>query len=412
MSLAQLLVVVCPFVLFVYPAAAVFVGTSEFPAFLQKYSYGAVAFNVVTFLLYATFATSLLRRAFPVAALATIALVLLSYALPASNSVLVLPGTLPMLAVTRLAASISLIGIAFVGLRSGNRKVTPMALAAGACFLVPSAIDTAFLVSRDLWKPDATTSIGVGYRPNYDLSKLTERDIVIVGDSFVWGQGVEIDQRFGDVLQARLRQSDPKTTVYSLGIIGVGLRDYVKTVKEVPLRPRVQRMIVAYYQNDMPPMDTVDGWMEKLSLAVGRSSVSARLLLDALRVSFAPNVDQYTRILLDQYADEGTDFPSRWRTLVAYFHTLFELSSERSLEKPILVIIPALATGDQEKWASIHQRLAQLAKDVGFEALDLFPDFKVGTPDALRYRLVPNDLHFDIEGNRIVADRLYRALEK
>ena len=180
MSLAQLLVVVCPFILFSYPAAAAFVGTSEFPAFLEKYSYGAAAFNVVTILLFATFAAALFRRALGFAALATIALVFLKLR-PASNSVLVLPGALA-LAATRLAASISLIGIAFIGSRSGNRKATPMALAVGACFLISSIIDTAFLVSGDLrsrgnhqhrsWLPPETD----------DLSKVTDRDIVSFGD--------------------------------------------------------------------------------------------------------------------------------------------------------------------------------------------------------------------------------------
>ena len=226
-SLLQWLVVLCPFVLFAYPAAAVFLGTSEFPVLLQKYSYGAAAFNVVTLLLYAAFAASLLRRALLMASLTTIALLVLSYALPASNSVLVLPGTLPVLSATRLAASIALIVLAVAAARGGQGRATPIALVAGALFLIPSLIDTAFLVSRDFRKPDATTSLGVGYRTNDDLSGLTDHDVVIVGDSFVWGQGVEIDQRFGDVLQASLRRSDPRATVYSLGIIGVGLKDYV-----------------------------------------------------------------------------------------------------------------------------------------------------------------------------------------
>ena len=337
---------------------------------------------------------------------------MLSYALPASNSVLVLPGTLPVLAATRLAASIALIVLALAAARGGQGRATPIALVAGALFLIPSLIDTAFLVSRDFRKPDATTSLGVGYRTNDDLSRLTDHDVVIVGDSFVWGQGVEIDQRFGDVLQASLRRSDPRAKVYSLGIIGVGLKDYVRSLESVPLRPRVRRIVVAYYQNDMPPMDTLDGWMEKLSLAVGRSSISGRLLLDALRVTIAPDVDQYARGLLDSYREDGTDFAGRWRTLVAYYRTLYALASERSLEQPILMIIPALVGDERAPWSAIHQRLAKAAGDAGFEVVDLFADFSVGTPEALRYRLAPNDLHFNVEGNRIVADSLARTLGK
>ncbi|MDP1964400.1 MAG: hypothetical protein Q8K93_19630 [Reyranella sp.] len=406
-----MLVIICPFILFLYPAAALFAGTSEFPAFFQKYSYGAAAFNLMTLALYAAVIAGLLRRIVLLVAAATIALIVLTYAVPASNNILVLPGTLPLLAAIRLAASVSLVGIAVLGMRRGERGTSIVALIAGAIFFVPSAIDTVFLLGREFRGPEATTSIGVGYRTTDDLSRLTDGDIVIVGDSFVWGQGVEIEQRFGDVLQAKLRQAEPDAHVYSLGIIGVGLKDYVKSVRDIPPGRRAGRLIVAFYQNDMPPIDTVDGWMERLSLAVGRSSVSVRLLLDALRLSFAPKVDQYAQALLDNYEEDGIDFPARWQTLVAYFRSLYELSAGRSVGKPVLVIIPALAGSDREKWASAHRRVARAAADAGFEVLDLFSDFKVGTPETLRYRLAPNDLHFDVEGNKLVADRLFDLLK-
>ena len=408
--MAWTLVIACPFILFLYPAVALFAGTSEFPSFFQKYSYGAAAFNLMTLALYACFIAGVIWRASLLVTAVTLALIVLTYAVPASNNLLILPGTLPLLAAIRLAASISLVGIALLGMRRGESGASMVALLAGAVFFIPSAIDTGFLFSRNFRAPDATTSIGVGYRTTHDLSKLTDHDIVIVGDSFVWGQGVEIEQRFGDVLQTKLRQADPKANVYSLGIIGVGLKDYVKSVRDVPQGARARRLIDAFYQNDMPPMDTLDGWMERLSLAVGRSSVSARLLLDAVRLSFAPNVDQYIKSLLDNFDEGGTDFPARWQTLVAYFNSLYALSAEHSIEKPILVIIPALAEGDREKWLSVHRRLARAAADAGFQVLDLFPDFKVGTPETLRYRLVPNDLHFTVEGNRLVADRLFDLL--
>lgn len=411
MTLGQILVIACPFVLFLYPAAALFAGTSEVPVFLGKYSYGAAAFNLVTVVLYASFVAGLLGRAFSLVALTTIVLILLTYAVPASNNVLIWPSTLPLLATIRLAASLSLVGIALFSMSRGDSRASMAALLAGAVFFVPSAIDTAFLLGREFGSADATTSIGVGYRTKYDFSGLTDRDIVIVGDSFVWGQGVGIAQRFGDVLQAKLRQTEPEANVVSLGIIGVGLKDYVKSVKDVPLHPRVRRMIVAFYQNDMPPRETLDGWMERLSLAVARSSISARLLLDSIRLSFAPNVDQYIQFLLDDFNEEGSDYPARWQTLVAHFHMLFDLAAERSIEKPILVIIPALSEHDRETWAAIHRRVARAAAEAGFDVLDLFPDFKVGTPGALRYRLSPNDLHFTAEANGIVAGRLFDLLE-
>ena len=100
MSPLQAVVIACPFILFLYPAVALFAGTSEFPSFFQKYSYGAAAFNLMTLALYACFAAGLIWRASLLMAAATLALIVLTYAVPASNNILVLPGTLPLLAGT------------------------------------------------------------------------------------------------------------------------------------------------------------------------------------------------------------------------------------------------------------------------------------------------------------------------
>ena len=103
-------------------------------------------------------------RASLLVAAAILALIVLTYAVPASNNILILPGTLPLLAAVRLAGSISLVGIALLGMRRGESTASVVALLAGALFFIPSAIDTGFLLSRNVTAPHATTSIGVGYR--------------------------------------------------------------------------------------------------------------------------------------------------------------------------------------------------------------------------------------------------------
>jgi lysophospholipase L1-like esterase len=297
-----------------------------------------------------------------------------------------------------------------ISVRDGRPGEALAAVAGAALLFVPSAIDTGYLLWQAEGGPAGTTSVTVGYRVPYDLGKLTSYDIVLVGDSFVWGQGVETRDRVGDVLQAEFQRRDPATRVYSLGMIGTGLNDYVKALGEVPPAPKIRRVILSFYQNDMPPRDTLGGWMERLSLALGRSSVSARLLLDISRLSLAPTVDGYMELVLGDFDQQGTAFPARWQMLVDSFDTLYRLAAERSLEQPILAIVPMLVATNGEKWRDAHRRVAAAAAAAGFVVVDLYDDYETGTAGALRYRVTANDLHFDVAGNRLFAQKLAAAM--
>jgi lysophospholipase L1-like esterase len=413
MILGRRLAIASPFILFAYPVAALLGGTSQTALILGRYSYAAAGFILAAAALYLMLAVGLLRRSIALLTLATLALVGLTFVLPASNSVLAWPGTLTVLALARLASVASLAATAVGRAHSGKAGWQMTALTAAGLLAVPSTIDAGFLLGQGIGAIDeAVKSLGVSYRVSYDLSQLDAHDVVLVGDSFVWGEGVDVSQRVGDVLQTLLRDQDPEARVYSLGTIGVGLNDYARSLRAVPSYPKVRRVIVAFYQNDMPARETFEGRLEALSLAIGRSSISARLLLDAARVSLAPTVDGYIRQLLGDFDENGRNYAERWRMLVSAFGELFALADERSTGRPVMAIIPALSPTDGERWRAIHRRVAARARAAGFEVVDLYDDFAAGTPATLRYRATPNDLHFDVEGNRIFAEKLFDALQR
>jgi lysophospholipase L1-like esterase len=407
------LVIAFPLLLFLYPTAALVSGTSQSAAILGKYSPAAGTFIIAVLAVYVALVLGILRRNTILLTASLLALVAMTYVLPSSNSVLGQPGVLTIVAASRLAAAVSLAVVATVsgrGLVASNRGRSA-ALICAAVLFIPALIDFLFLASQAVGVSNGTTSVGVSYRTPYDLSKLSDRDVVLVGDSFVWGQGVEIDQRVGDVLQARLQRLDPGARVYSLGSIGAGLNEYRDALANLPSQVRARRVIVAFYQNDMPARDTIDVRMEQLSLAVGRSSISARLLLDLARLSFAPDVDGYIRVLEANFDERMSDHGLRWSALTAAFGELFELASHRSIEPPVLAIIPVLSGSDGKKWRTIHDRLTAAARAAGFDVVDLYDALKVGTAATLDHRLAPNDLHFNVQGNRVFADQLFQALQ-
>lgn len=406
---AATLIIASPFILVLYPMALLVGGRSEVPVILDRYSYSAAAFIPMAVVLYIAFAVALLRRNVPILVLALIALVGVTFALATSNAIMAEQVNLVILAVARFLAAISLVVVAVLGVRNGRAKWAPSALVGAALLFVPSAVDATFLIWHTTTQEPIVWPENV-YRPSYDLTKLSEHDVVLVGDSFIWGQGVAINQRVGDVLEAQLQRQDPKAKVYSLGVVGWGLKDYANAIREIPSGTRVRSLIISFYQNDMLGLQSAAGWLDPLSEDMGRSSISARLLLDFARVSFAPTLEGYMQSILSDYDEAGPGFATRWKALVDALHVLHALAVPRSLECPLLVIVPMLSTTDGEKWLSAHRRVAAAARAAGFEVLDLYDDFKTGTPQALGYRAAANDTHLGVEGNRMFADKLLRAL--
>ena len=407
-----LAIVTVPFVLFLYPFTIALLSHSDVPSVLGRWSWSAASFIAVTTTLFVFFVAALLTRRWTWLALATAFLIALSYIAPASGGVKGAPGMIAMLTALRLIGVVALALIAIFAVRSGFSRTGSVSLVAAALLLVPSMVDLvwSFLPERD------EHNVWERYRIVYDMTKLTRQDIAIVGDSYIWGFGVPPEKRIGDVLERKLQAAAPAGApvqrVYSMGQVGANLKNYVAFLRDVPAKPGARRIVIAFFINDMPPVDRLDRYMEWLAVSAGKSSISARLTLDLLRLSFAPDVDGYSRQLLDDFDEGRPDFPKRWQLLTDLLGELYRSSVERSAEKPVLLLLPALADFERDRWVAIHQRLTRTGESLGYQVLDLLPDMDVGLPGAKALRIWPNDLHFSERGNEIAAQRLFEFLRR
>src|SRR5262249_1783010 len=123
------------------------------------------------------------------------------------------------------------------------------------------------------------------YRTTYDLVKVKDQDIVLVGDSFVWGAGVLLEQRFGDVLERRLQAGGSRARVYSLGVVGANVGGYIRQIQDIPATARAKHVIICFYANDMIPRSTLQNSLEQVSVAVGRGSIALRMVADLVRIA-------------------------------------------------------------------------------------------------------------------------------
>ena len=98
---------------------------------------------------------------------------------------------------------------------------------------------------------------GYGFRNSWPWPKTA--DIVTLGDSVVFGQGVEDEQAW----PAILAHSFPKSRVINLGLIGAGPQQYLRVYETFGLKLHPKFVLVGFFMgNDFWDAETFDLWLK------------------------------------------------------------------------------------------------------------------------------------------------------
>jgi lysophospholipase L1-like esterase len=152
-------------------------------------------------------------------------------------------GALVALALT-LGSVVAFLGLAEVGFRVTGSY----------------APESVFLQAADRELPDVQTEWDLTYRTNALglRGPLPERPrpdsvdlrVAVIGDSFVFGQGVEWEQSFPALLERRLGGSDRIAEVVNVSNIGIGAEAYYVLLKRVALPFQPDVVVVNVFGND------------------------------------------------------------------------------------------------------------------------------------------------------------------
>jgi lysophospholipase L1-like esterase len=409
-SRSEIFLLGLPFIVFLYPAIALLFATSNIPIYFGRYSLLLLLFNTLIIGVYGIFVFGLMTGWSSARCVATVTLGLLSLIVMSNNSLLDFPGIGTATQFTRILAGFTLLIIALRAEKGGKRIVARSGLVLGALFGLTGLFDLSWSVAASVQPTDTSKQIYGTYRTVYDLTKVGNRDVVLVGDSFVWGAHVPLEERVGDVLERRLRASAAQTRVYSLGVIGANLADYIRQIRDLPFEVRAKQVIILFYANDMPPRANLQDTLQQLAVNLGRASITLRMLVDLARIGVTSNVEEYAALLRSHFDEKNATFAARWRQLDQELTEIFELAKSRSQEVPALGLLPVLVDFQKGSFDQPMRRVGELAKRIGFRVVDTMPDFRRDGLKAEAYRVAPNDLHLNERGNRIVANVIYKIV--
>ncbi len=237
-----------------------------------------------------------------------------------------------------------------------------------------------------------------GFRGRRDLNESDPRlRIVVAGDSMVFGQGVEEEERFTEQLEAR--RADWR--VDNLGMVGYGTDLMLRALEAVGLEPAPDVVVLAVFTDDLrrvaAPYAGVGFPIPRFALEGGD-----------LRTVPYPTPRLWERSLVFQWARYAY-----WRYTEATFplnaailDRFLALARERGFA-PVVLFLP----GPREHRDDRMRRdfLAAWAARRGVVFLDLTAALRAGGGDEL---YIPGDSHWSPAGHRVVAQELERLIAR
>ena len=241
-----------------------------------------------------------------------------------------------------------------------------------------------------------------GFRDkDYELKKPDNTyRIMLLGDSLTFGWGVKAEDRFSDLLEAKLNKKAKGSESGRFEVINTGVGNY-NTVQEVNFYEiqgsawEPDMVILNFFINDAEPTPTRRSpfIIQYSYLAMwlwGRLDTMQRMV--GVRDNF---FDYYSKLYHD-------DKPGL-KIMKNSFSRISEITNKDGTEL-LMVMLPELhVVGKEYKFADIYGKIKAFANQSGIKhVIDLSENFKDQVPDTLW--VSPDDAHPNAKAHEIIAE--------
>ena len=276
--------------------------------------------------------------------------------------------------------------------------------------------NTSYFARR--WKESSVRLNTLGLREReFQLNKPDDTyRIVVIGDSFTFGQGIHERHRFTNLLQEHLREqtSHYKYEVLNFGRPGANTNHHIDLLREVALGTRPDFILLQWYVNDFEgrnknrpeaipllPFRTHHSRLHQSSVLYYLINQQWSALQETIGVS-----GSYDEYMLQRFGDPRS---SESQNSLLTLKDFIERCKNGGTAVGI-VLFPRLADlGKDYPFGFLHDRVLGLCSEEGINCLDLRPTFTLYGTD---YRLLwvnSFDPHPGPLANRLAAERIMNA---
>lgn len=285
------------------------------------------------------------------------------------------------------------------------------------CDITTTADYTSYLSLK--WKQRVTLN-SYGFRDREFTLKKPEGHyrIIVIGDSITYGQGVEKEDRFTNILERRLHESDARFEVLNFGKPGAETEDHLQILRHIAVKAEPDYILLQWFVNDVEgnarnlrpkplrlvPTDAVTGWLHRNSVLfylLNQQWIAAQERLGV--------VDSYSRYMVNRFQDPGGPDWLRARHALKEF-----ISTCQETGIPLgIVLFPSL-TGTREGYVFgfLHERVIDICHEQGIPCIDLQKTFGQIEPDDIkRYWASRLDAHPGKAAHIIAADEIVNTFK-
>jgi lysophospholipase L1-like esterase len=257
------------------------------------------------------------------------------------------------------------------------------------------------------------TNNGYGFRDREIPPKSAARyRIVVLGDSFTWGSGLEVGYRFSNLLQDAL---GPGYEVFNFGVSGDDMPEHLERLP-VALSVSPDFILLQLFINDFETREmdrprpyalipSYDYQLERTSILYGLLNRRWSMLQPKLGL-----VDSY-----DQYLAKNLKDPNGHNSQLAF--GMLNQFIERARKAGVgtgTVLFPAADAlgpyGSKYPFGYLHERVMTTCADQHVSCLDLLPTFSIAEPHTMWVSQF--DAHPNAMANRWAAREILRVFAR
>ena len=246
-----------------------------------------------------------------------------------------------------------------------------------------------------------------GFRgPDYPLAKPPGvQRIVLIGDSFAFGEGVRFEETLGERLERRLNErgeSAAPVEILNLGVAGASTLAELSYLRHRGIALEPDLILWLYVLNDAGAVH-LDLW-ENFTQQYEKRWIRGSYLASYLYARVG------RQILGQRYIDElvgrSRTQHNKWNRSMRRLGEARDVARSVGAEFLVAIFPFMYRLDDGYPFREFHDMVSTYCRDNDIEVLDLFPAFQGQTDTDLWVH--PSDQHPNEIGHQIAADALYR----
>lgn len=252
--------------------------------------------------------------------------------------------------------------------------------------------------------------------------------IALLGDSYIFGQGVGDQETAASQLENMLNGEAPsgkRYEVLNFGMSGYDQGHEIESLKHYALSFKPDMVFLCFFINDLFYIKDYGFYSEMLRIDESKFSIAEwnwRNLLRRCRLGMflwdwlrSKNAVKYeVQEAIDAYVGRDILPPNGikadgWKFALDRVRD-FKVLSEREKFKPFFIVVPTPEEIQNNRKSVYENYLLNESTKLGVESPDIFPVFKDVFPKSKL--LIPYNYHLSGDGNRLLADALRKEIRK